>query len=170
MLYFKVRHIPIKLRRWVIEINAWRRSSRNSYRYPWSFVSWGFGTYNLLAVKNCWFCGRLNFLSFCSPTFLLSWSHLSEVNKENKNRILIAIRLQPVWSDWAIYWTLATFQSLLHSLAIFVKVSKSLISFLGNFYRHLAIFYWSHWFAVFYRLGNWLSCTCKIIIKAIDCY
>ena len=32
---------------------------------------------------------------------------------------------------------------------MFVKVSKSLIflvkSFLGNFYRHLAIFYWSHW-------------------------
>ena len=52
----------------------------------------------------------------------------------------------------------ATFQSLwqqlicpntLHSLGIFVKVSKSLIflvkSFLGNFYRYLATFYWSHW-------------------------
>ena len=36
-----------------------------------------------------------------------------------------------------------------HSWAIFVKVSKSFIflvkSFLGNFYRHLATFYWSHW-------------------------
>ena len=33
--------------------------------------------------------------------------------------------------------------------AIFVKLSKSFIflvkSFLGNFYRHLANFYWSHW-------------------------
>ena len=33
--------------------------------------------------------------------------------------------------------------------AIFVNLSKSFIllekSFLGNFYRHLAIFYWSHW-------------------------
>ena len=52
----------------------------------------------------------------------------------------------------------ATFQSLWqqlicpdlpkHSRAIFLKVSKSLIflvkSFLGNFYRLLAIFYWSH--------------------------
>ena len=32
---------------------------------------------------------------------------------------------------------------------IFVKVSKPIIflvkSFLGNFYRHLAIFFWSHW-------------------------
>ena len=36
-----------------------------------------------------------------------------------------------------------------HYEAIFVKVSKSFIflvkSFLGNFYRHLATFYWSHW-------------------------
>ena len=32
---------------------------------------------------------------------------------------------------------------------IFVKVSKSFVflvnTFLGNFYRHLATFYWSHW-------------------------
>ena len=38
--------------------------------------------------------------------------------------------------------------NLLHFEAIFVKVLKSLIflveSFLGNFYRHLATFYWSH--------------------------
>ena len=52
----------------------------------------------------------------------------------------------------------ATFQSLrpqlicpnlLHSKAIFVKVSKSLIFlvklFLGNFYGHLAILQWPHW-------------------------
>ena len=47
----------------------------------------------------------------------------------------------------------ATFQSLWQqlfcpNLPIFVKVSKSLIflvkSFLGNFYKHLATFYWSH--------------------------
>ena len=62
-----------------------------------------------------------------------------------------------VWPGWAIYRTLGNFSkpvvtiSLLKSptfLAIFC-VSKSLIflvnSFLGNFYRHLAIFYWSHW-------------------------
>ena len=34
-------------------------------------------------------------------------------------------------------------------IQFFVKVSKSFIflvkSFLGHFYRHLAIFYWSHW-------------------------
>ena len=47
----------------------------------------------------------------------------------------------------------ATFQSLWQQIIcpfgqIFLKVSKSIIflvkSFLGNFYRHLAIFYWSH--------------------------
>ena len=39
--------------------------------------------------------------------------------------------------------------NLSHSQAILVKLSKSFIllvkSFLGNFYRHLATFYWSHW-------------------------
>ena len=39
----------------------------------------------------------------------------------------------------------------------FAKVSKSIIflvkSFLGNFYRHLATFYWSHWQSV--NLGSY---------------
>ena len=52
---------------------------------------------------------------------------------------------------WATFWSL--WQQLFspkrpHFLAIFVKVSKSFISlvksFLGNFYRRLATFYWSH--------------------------
>ena len=38
--------------------------------------------------------------------------------------------------------------NLQHSWAIFVKMLKSVIflvkSFLGNFYKHLAIFFWSH--------------------------
>ena len=64
---------------------------------------------------------------------------------------------QPVWPDWAIYWTFGKFLKHLatinlpkspHSLAIFVKMSKPIInrvkSFLGNFYRHFAISFWSH--------------------------
>ena len=66
--------------------------------------------------------------------------------------------LYTVWQNWAIYWTLHNFSKPLATinlpksstvLGIFVKVSKSIIflmkSFLGNFNRHLVIFFWSHW-------------------------
>ena len=62
-----------------------------------------------------------------------------------------------VWPDLAIYWTMGNFLKPLTTinwpksatfLGNFSKVSKSIIirvkSFLGNFYRHLAIFFWSH--------------------------
>ena len=64
---------------------------------------------------------------------------------------------QPVWPDMVIFCFWASIQSRWqqfyypnrpHCWAIFVKVSKSFIFivklFLGNFYIHLAIFYWSH--------------------------
>ena len=45
-------------------------------------------------------------------------------------------------------WQHLIYPNLLLSYAIFVKISKSFIflvkSYLGNFYRHLAIFIWSH--------------------------
>ena len=72
----------------------------------------------------------------------------------------------PVWPDWATFWSL--WQQLIcpnlpHSLAIFVKVSKSIIfllkSFLLNFYRVLAIFFWSHCL----RLEVWTSLNNKVI-------
>ena len=63
-----------------------------------------------------------------------------------------------MWPDWVIYYTLGNFLKPLATVnlpksqtlfAIFQKVSKSIIflvkSFLGNFYRHLATFFWSHW-------------------------
>ena len=63
-------------------------------------------------------------------------------------------QIQTVWQDWAIFGLWVTFQSLwqqlicpilINSEAIFVKVSNSILflvkSFLGNFYKHLAIFY-----------------------------
>ena len=65
---------------------------------------------------------------------------------------------QPVWPDWAIFWTLGTFLKPLATinlpqsspfLSIYCKVVKiihfSSETILGNFYRHLAIFIWSHW-------------------------
>ena len=72
--------------------------------------------------------------------------------------VLYGVTMQPVWPDWAIYWTLGNF---LKPLAT-INLPKS-PTFLGNFckcakiyhcsneiifgqpYRDLAIFFWSHW-------------------------
>ena len=79
------------------------------------------------------------------PTVKLLWRIMP--------RVEYFLDLSPVWPDWAIYWTLGNFSKPLATinlpkspklLGIFVKVSKSLIfrvkSFLGNSYRHSAIF------------------------------
>ena len=76
-----------------------------------------------------------------------------------------------VWPDWAIFCTLGNFLSLWQQLivpncpcylAICVKVSKSFIflvkSFYDNFYRHLATFYWSHWWwGLGFSVVRWLN-------------
>ena len=53
------------------------------------------------------------------------------------------------WATFQSIWQQLFCPNLPQSKEFFVKVSKSLIfllkSFLGNFYRHLAIFFWSHW-------------------------
>ena len=53
-----------------------------------------------------------------------------------------------LWTTFQSLWQQLICANLLHSQAIFVKESKSVIflvkSFLGNFYRHLANFFWSH--------------------------
>ena len=58
-------------------------------------------------------------------------------------------RFNRLWATFRSLWQQLNCPNLPYSCAIFVKVSKSLIflvkSFLGNFYRHLATFYWSHW-------------------------
>ena len=83
-------------------------------------------------------------------------------------------KLLPVWQYWAIYCTLGNISKSLttiincpHFKAIFVKVSKAFIfllkSFLGNFYRHLATFYWSHWL-----LPPTLSAQHKIILASVN--
>ena len=64
---------------------------------------------------------------------------------------------QPVWPDWAMYWTLGNFSKPLAAINLpksptflcnFCKGVKTLnfsseIIF-GHLYRHLATFYWSH--------------------------
>ena len=65
--------------------------------------------------------------------------------------------MQPVWQDWVIYWTLGNFSKSVATINLpksptflgnFCKCVKifhysSEIIF-GQFYRHLATFYWSH--------------------------
>ena len=60
----------------------------------------------------------------------------------------------PVWPDWAIYCTLGNFSKPVATIILptflgnFCKAVKIFIvpvkSFLGNFFRHLVNFYWSH--------------------------
>ena len=52
-----------------------------------------------------------------------------------------------LWTTFKSFWQYLICPNLSHSYGIFVKESKSIIflvkSFLGKFYRHLAIFFWS---------------------------
>ena len=51
-----------------------------------------------------------------------------------------------LWASFLSFWKPLICPNLPHSQAIFVKSIIFLLkSFLGNFYRHLAIFFWSHW-------------------------
>ena len=72
------------------------------------------------------------------PLLHLNWGQCDQIGR--------FIRL---WPTFQSLWPQLICSNLLHSWAIFVKVSKCLIflvkSFLGNFYRFLAIFKWSHW-------------------------
>ena len=77
------------------------------------------------------------------------------------------IHFRTVRPDWLIYWTLDNFSkplatiNLPKSLTLLgnfwkgVKIYHFLVeSFLGNFYRHMAIFFWSHWL----RSTTFLGC------------
>ena len=69
-----------------------------------------------------------------------------------------------IWATFRSLWQQVVCPNLPHSQAIFVKVSKSLIflvkSFLGNFYRHLANFYWSHW--------TWQGLFCSLSLSHVN--
>ena len=57
-------------------------------------------------------------------------------------------RLFALWATIQSRWQQLFFPNPLHCWTIFIKMSKSFIflvkSYLGNFYRYLAIFIWSH--------------------------
>ena len=82
---------------------------------------------------------------------------LEEIRRRTGEEASMRCYTHPVWPDWAIYWILRNFFKPFGNnylpksptlLGNFVKVSKSIIfvakQFLGNFYRHLANFFWSH--------------------------
>ena len=79
-----------------------------------------------------------------------------------------------VWPDWAIYWTLGKFLKPLATINLPKSLSflcNSLIflvkSFLGNYYRHLAIFFWSHWSAARFVLSKWASALNDVILSSL---
>ena len=58
-------------------------------------------------------------------------------------------RFNALWATFQSLWQQLFCPDRPHFWATFVKMLKSFMflveSFLGNFYRHLATFYWSHW-------------------------
>ena len=84
-----------------------------------------------------------------STIFCKIWSKRTIVNKQEAG-----VQCDQIWRFFALWPTIQSWWQQLfypnhaHCSAIFVRQSKSFIflvkSFLGNFYRHLAIFIWSH--------------------------
>ena len=84
-------------------------------------------------------------------------------------------RFCPVWPDWAIYCTSDNFSKPVARIILpkfsvkFCKGAKifhySSEIFLGNFYRHLATFYWSHWFRPTQTLVHFPLLALKQLLK-----
>ena len=79
----------------------------------------------------------------------MPWCSLVEGGEELAQQQCNQIgRFVVLWSTIESLWQQLICPNLSHSWASFVKVSKSFVflvnSLLGNFYRHLAIFFWSH--------------------------
>ena len=117
---------------------------------------------SLLTRQRCWrnidFLQKLHFITSTitkNEIAEFSWNWV-ELPSTPFNNPLTEGGAWAVWPDLAIYWTLGKF---LKSLApIYFPEAPTFLgnfcngvkifqvkSFLGNFYRHLAIFIWSHW-------------------------
>ena len=85
---------------------------------------------------------------------------MASLNKDTTLTIckVLCCDILAVLPDWSIYWTLCNFLKPLETIILplsatvlgnhckDVKFYHFLVkSLLGNFYRHLAIFFWSHW-------------------------
>ena len=78
-----------------------------------------------------------------------------------------------VFALWAIIqsrWQQLFYPICLHCQAIFVTVSKSFIflvkSYSGNFYRHLAIFIWSHCMSTYQKTASF-KCDCILFAPTV---
>ena len=104
------------------------------------------------------------------------WTALWKINFKTMDAsiVLSSRTVQPEWPDWTIYWTLGIFSRPLAAISLpksstflgnfckGVKIFNFLVKFsLGNFYRHLATFYWSHCAA--HRVGH--SCSSSSYTK-----
>ena len=103
-------------------------------------------------IKTIWlflgmFCSGTNNTLFCCLKFCL----MIEVSRVTRLGDLLDNFLKPLAT--------MNLSKSLAFLGIFVKMLKSVIflvkSFLGNFYRHLAIFFWSHWRSVAFQRCLW---------------
>ena len=103
----------------------------------------------LQSKQNITFCSAHHFhFSFSSVTVRGFQEHspLHTIAGTSETRLGAFLYFGQLFKAWAI---IILPKSPTHFRQFFVKVSKSFIllkkSFLGNFYRHLATFYWSHW-------------------------
>ena len=64
--------------------------------------------------------------------------------------------LGAVWQDWVIYWNLGNF---------YLSIIFLVRSFLRNFYRHLATFYWSLWWKVTFGDVEWWVVVVVVIMN-----
>ena len=123
-------------------------------------------------VKSYWvkiWIGKLNW----KKEFHLNWF----LTKGLRRSIVVVVSWWwywwTVWPDWEIYRTLGNFSKPLATIilpklpifyAIFCKCVKIYLfivkSFLGNFYRHLAIFFWSLW-----RGGRVVKGGCELVVN-----
>ena len=112
---------------------------------PWSTGA------EILPISSPVWARRLKFWS--------KWDSCEKV-KQGKNRGSSQCdqigRFFALWATIQSRWQQLFYPNPPHCKVIFIKLSKSFIfllkSFLGNFYRHLAIFIWSHCLQVKFQL------------------
>ena len=138
-------------------------------------------TWNRRATETCESPNRQNYTKwFCSiclqihkRNYFASFTHIA-----NMVYLFDTYGLLPGWPDWAIYWTLGHFlkpfatinlpksSTFLVNSCQGVKIIHFLVkSFLGNFYRHLAIFIWSHWLLP-KNTNGYMWCVCGSVLDS----